>query len=241
LTEEARRRLVEHGPNELKERSARKPWAICAGSPNYGRRPILQSVSEPRRRSVIRGYRSLRDLGRGRRQHDREKHPRWNASTASIIGPGLIGTSPKYAVGRVRPNTATNAFQFKPFSNNQSFPSGHASQAFAVATAIAENYPVWWVQTLCYGGAGLVGYARIEQNAHLCERRRRRSASRLGGRPCSRASPRCLSAQSRKTELESLRRRRRCSPRVFQVVLIDAVPACNICLSHAAVIRPNNA
>ena len=28
LTEEARRRLVEHGPNELKERSARKPWAI---------------------------------------------------------------------------------------------------------------------------------------------------------------------------------------------------------------------
>ena len=47
-----------------------------------------------------------------------------------------------------------------------SFPSGHASQAFAVATAIAENYPVWWVQTLCYGGAGLVGYARIEQNDH---------------------------------------------------------------------------
>ena len=28
LTEEARRSLVEHGPNELKERSARKPWAI---------------------------------------------------------------------------------------------------------------------------------------------------------------------------------------------------------------------
>ena len=28
LAEEARRSLVEHGPNELKERSARKPWAI---------------------------------------------------------------------------------------------------------------------------------------------------------------------------------------------------------------------
>ena len=94
------------------------------------------------------------------------KNTAMDALTASIIGPGLIGTSLKYAVGRVRPNTATNAFQFKPFSNNQSFPSGHASEAFAVATAIAENYPVWWVQTLCYGGAGLVGYARIEQNAH---------------------------------------------------------------------------
>lgn len=89
-----------------------------------------------------------------------------DALTASIIGPGVAVTAVKYAVGRVRPNTATTTFEFKPFSGNQSFPSGHASQAFAVATAIAENYPSWWVQMLCYGGAGLVGYARIEQNAH---------------------------------------------------------------------------
>jgi hypothetical protein len=94
------------------------------------------------------------------------KNTAMDALTASIIGPGLIGTTVKYAIGRVRPNTATSTFEFKPFSGNQSFPSGHASQAFAVATAIAENYPSWWVQTLCYGGAGLVGYARIEQNAH---------------------------------------------------------------------------
>jgi hypothetical protein len=94
------------------------------------------------------------------------KNTATDALTASIIGPGLIGTSVKYAVGRVRPNSATSTFEFKPFSNHQSFPSGHASQAFAVATAIAENYPAWWVESLCYGGAGLVGYARIEQNAH---------------------------------------------------------------------------
>ena len=87
--------------------------------------------------------------------------------TASIIGPGLIGTSVKYAVGRVRPNSATRTFEFKPLSGNQSFPSGHAAQAFAVATAIAEHYPAWWVQGLCYGSAGLVGFARIEQNAHF--------------------------------------------------------------------------
>lgn len=94
------------------------------------------------------------------------KNTAMDALTASIVGPGLIGTSVKYAAGRVRPNTATSTFEFKPFSGNQSFPSGHASQAFAVATAIAENYPGWWAQALCYGGAGLVGYARIEQNAH---------------------------------------------------------------------------
>ena len=94
------------------------------------------------------------------------KNTAMDALTASIIGPGLIGTSAKYAVGRVRPNSATSTFDFKPFSANQSFPSGHACQAFAVATAISENYPAWWVRLLCYGGAGLVGYARIEQNAH---------------------------------------------------------------------------
>ena len=94
------------------------------------------------------------------------KNTAMDALTASIIGPGLIGTSVKYAVGRERPSTTSRTFEFRPFSGNQSFPSGHAAQAFSVATAIAENYPSWWVQTLCYGGAGLVGYARIEQNAH---------------------------------------------------------------------------
>lgn len=90
-----------------------------------------------------------------------------DALTASIIGPGIIGTSVKYAVGRVRPNSATRTFDFKPFGGSQSSPSGHEAQAFAVATAIAEHYHAWWVQALCYGGAGLVGYARIEQNAHF--------------------------------------------------------------------------
>ena len=94
------------------------------------------------------------------------KNTAMDALTASIIGPGLVVTSVKYAVGRKRPGAGAGAFDFRPFSGNQSFPSGHASQAFAVATVIAENYPAWWVQTLCYGGAGLVGYARIEQNAH---------------------------------------------------------------------------
>jgi len=96
----------------------------------------------------------------------RAKDTAMDALTASIIGPGLIGTSVKYVAGRVRPNSAKFTFEFRPFSGNQAFPSGHTAQAFAVGTAIAENYPAWWVQTLCYGGATLVGYARIEQNAH---------------------------------------------------------------------------
>lgn len=86
---------------------------------------------------------------------------------ASIIAGGLITPALKVVVGRERPSTTTSTFRFKPFSTNSSFPSGHATEAFAVAAAIAENYPTLWVECLAYGTAGLVGYARIEQNAHF--------------------------------------------------------------------------
>ncbi len=85
---------------------------------------------------------------------------------ASIIAGGMITPGLKIAFGRERPSTTGSAFKFRPFSTNASFPSGHATEAFAVATAIAENYPAWWVQGLAYGTAGLVGYARVELNAH---------------------------------------------------------------------------
>ena len=86
---------------------------------------------------------------------------------SSFIAGVIISPILKYSVGRVRPNTTAQTFQFKPFSRNQSFPSGHTTQAFAVAAVIAEHYDQWWAQTLAYGAAGLVGVARIEQNTHF--------------------------------------------------------------------------
>ena len=97
----------------------------------------------------------------------RAKNTAMDGIAASIIAGGLITPALKIVVGRERPSTTSAAFRFKPFSNNSSFPSGHATEAFAVATAIAENYPAWWVQVLAYGTAGLVGYARVEQNSHF--------------------------------------------------------------------------
>lgn len=86
--------------------------------------------------------------------------------TASIIAGGIITPLLKFAVGRVRPNMATSTFEFRPFRGNESFPSGHTTQAFAVASVIAAHYDQWWVQGVAYGLAGMVGYSRIEQNAH---------------------------------------------------------------------------
>lgn len=90
-----------------------------------------------------------------------------DAITASLIASGLVAPILKFTAGRERPNKTPQTFKFKPFSGNLSFPSGHTTQAFVLATVIAEHYPAWWVQTFAYGSAAMVGYSRIEQNMHF--------------------------------------------------------------------------
>jgi len=86
---------------------------------------------------------------------------------ASLIASGFIAPTLKLAAGRTRPSGTNDPYRFRPFTNHNSFPSGHTTQAFAVATVIASHYPAWWVQVLSYGSAGLVGYCRLEQNEHF--------------------------------------------------------------------------
>ncbi|PYJ03070.1 MAG: hypothetical protein DME25_13610 [Verrucomicrobia bacterium] len=86
--------------------------------------------------------------------------------SASIIASGLIAQPLKYTFGRNRPNKGHGAYVFQPFSGNDSFPSGHTTQAFAVATVISEHYDSLWVQGASYGLASMVGYARLNHNAH---------------------------------------------------------------------------
>ncbi|HXO19029.1 MAG TPA: phosphatase PAP2 family protein [Thermoanaerobaculia bacterium] len=73
----------------------------------------------------------------------------------------------KYAAGRRRPRDTKATFDFAPFSNNASFPSGHAVQAFLVASVIGVHYPSPWVQVAVYVPAALVGYARVHHQAHF--------------------------------------------------------------------------
>ena len=98
---------------------------------------------------------------------DKAKAVAMDSVTSSIIASGIIAPLLKYTVGRVRPTTSNRVFDFKPFSGNDSFPSGHTTQAFAVAAVISAHYDEWWVKGLSFGVAGLVGYSRIQQNAHF--------------------------------------------------------------------------
>jgi len=61
----------------------------------------------------------------------------------------------KVAVGRERPNQ----------EDDKSFPSGHTSNAFALAT-VAERHYGWKVGVPAYLLAGLVGASRLEQDKH---------------------------------------------------------------------------
>jgi membrane-associated phospholipid phosphatase len=61
----------------------------------------------------------------------------------------------KELVGRTRPNG----------QDDKSFPSGHASNAFALA-AVADRHYGWKVGVPAYGVAALISVSRLQQNAH---------------------------------------------------------------------------
>jgi membrane-associated phospholipid phosphatase len=73
----------------------------------------------------------------------------------------------KMAVGRVRPADGQGNDAFRPFSGNDAFPSGHTTQAFAIASAISMHADNPWVGGAAYGVAGLVGLSRLETRDHF--------------------------------------------------------------------------
>jgi membrane-associated phospholipid phosphatase len=95
---------------------------------------------------------------------------RWRAALPLLIsGPvvGLIYLFLKWAVGRQRPVIVDAPFDFHPFAyglTGLSFPSGHASLAFATATCLAAVMPRGAIVFFLVAIA--VGAERILENAH---------------------------------------------------------------------------
>ena len=100
--------------------------------------------------------------------HDTEaKDIFFDSAIASILASGIITPTLKFVIGRERPNESVSSTSFHPFSgSDNSFPSGHATQAFAVASVISAHSDQVWVSVAAYTVAGLVGFARIYHNAH---------------------------------------------------------------------------
>jgi membrane-associated phospholipid phosphatase len=100
--------------------------------------------------------------------HDAEsKDIFFDSAIASILASGIITPTLKFVIGRERPSETVSSTAFHPFSgSDNAFPSGHSTQAFAVASVISAHSDQVWVSVTAYTIAGLVGFSRIYHNAH---------------------------------------------------------------------------
>lgn len=90
-----------------------------------------------------------------------------DAMASTIIAGGIITPALKLAFGRPRPRANEDPYTFRPFRGDKSFPSGHTTQAFAVASVIASEYDERWVKVTAYGLATGVGISRMYHDAHF--------------------------------------------------------------------------
>jgi hypothetical protein len=89
---------------------------------------------------------------------------------AASVASALVNQSFKVVANRSRPrdNLGNNDFVgYTGLNNNSSFPSGHTTEAFTLASVISSHYDETWVSVLSYSTAGLVGVARMYHDAHF--------------------------------------------------------------------------
>ena len=85
---------------------------------------------------------------------------------SAVLLAGGITTALKFAVGRSRPSHGGDSDQFRPFAGANSFPSGHTTVAFAVATVIADETRDRWSDFALYGAATVTAFARVNDDRH---------------------------------------------------------------------------
>ncbi len=72
----------------------------------------------------------------------------------------------KKTINRKRPGETDPTFSVLTPASSRSFPSGHTSEAFSLATSLTIALPKWYVIAPAYTFAGLVGYSRMYLGAH---------------------------------------------------------------------------
>jgi membrane-associated phospholipid phosphatase len=82
-------------------------------------------------------------------------------ATASVVTNIL-----KYTINRKRPFEIYPDIQKESAGGSPSFPSGHTSSAFSLATSLSLNYPKWYIIVPSYTWAGAVGYSRMHLGVH---------------------------------------------------------------------------
>jgi hypothetical protein len=103
---------------------------------------------------LIAGEPGLRDTGR-------------DAIEAAVFA-GLITEIAKPVFGRERPSQSNGQTIFHGFTTRyESFPSGHATIAWAVASVVAMRTEGWIVPTVAYTLATIVAFDRVNDEKHF--------------------------------------------------------------------------
>ncbi|VAW25076.1 hypothetical protein MNBD_BACTEROID01-819 [hydrothermal vent metagenome] len=87
----------------------------------------------------------------------------------SYLASGFLVNIAKRAIGRQRPDKwgINTPYGWNGPFQGTSFPSGHTTSAFSVATIFALQYKdTKWVPLVAYGLAGLAGISRVYENRH---------------------------------------------------------------------------
>lgn len=84
----------------------------------------------------------------------------------TVLTATVLSTALKYSINRQRPFETYPDIEKLTSGGSPSFPSGHTSDAFALATSLTIAYPKWYVIAPSYAWAGAVGYSRMELGVH---------------------------------------------------------------------------
>lgn len=85
---------------------------------------------------------------------------------ASGVTASLLVTILKHSINRTRPFISYPELDKQTSGGSPSFPSGHSSSAFSLATALSIQFPKWYVIAPAYTWASLVGYSRMHLGVH---------------------------------------------------------------------------
>lgn len=86
-------------------------------------------------------------------------------SLEAVVYANLMTNTLKLLYGRARPYQEEGAAVLEPFSGNSSFPSGHATTAFALVTPWVVYFPHYGTAAL-YVLAGTAAFTRMVTNVH---------------------------------------------------------------------------
>jgi membrane-associated phospholipid phosphatase len=84
----------------------------------------------------------------------------------ALLLSGAMTVSLKYAINRPRPFVTWPDIEKRSAAGSPSFPSGHTSTSFTLATSLTLKYKKWYVAAPAYIWACGMAYSRMYQGVH---------------------------------------------------------------------------